>query len=80
MEGERPSFVKNHEQYPAPKSAKSVVIASGKGVGICCSERQRDLTTFAVDAGASPEWVGVLAAIHSLVDRASVTEPGVRLI
>jgi hypothetical protein len=56
-----------------------LAIASGKGVGICYSERQRDLTTFAVDAGASPEWACVFAAIHSLGDRASATEPGVRV-
>jgi hypothetical protein len=35
------------------------------------------LTSVAVDAGASPKWASVLAAIHSLVDRASVTEPNV---
>ena len=62
-----------------PGSAKKLEsVALGKGVGNCCSERQRDLTTFAVDAGASPEWASVLAAVHLLVDRASATEPGVR--
>jgi hypothetical protein len=37
------------------KLAGPLAIALGKGVGNCCSERQRDLTKFAVDAGASPE-------------------------
>mgnify|MGYP000223311154 CR=1 FL=1 len=35
---------------------------------------------FPVDAGASPEWACVLAAIHSLDGRASATEPGVRSV
>ena len=53
-------------------------VAWSKGVGYCCSEKQRDLTKFAVDAGASPRTACVLAAIHSMVDSASATEPGVR--
>ena len=55
-----------------------MAVAWGKGGGNCCSERQRDLTTFAVDASASPRRAGSLAAIHSLVDRASAGEVGVR--
>ena len=77
---ERPSFVKNHGQSPAPKSAKLLLVALGKGVGNCRSERQRDLTTLAPDAGASPGAVNSLAAIHSLVDRASAGEVGVQAL
>ena len=44
----------SNEQPPAPKSAKSLAGALGKGVGNCCSEKQRDLTTHAADAGAMP--------------------------
>lgn len=61
-----------------PKSAKSLVVALGKGVGNCCSERKEDLTTLPLDAGASPRKAGVLAAVEALDDRASASEGGVR--
>ena len=62
VEGERPYFVKNHGQYPAPKPTKSLAVAWSKGVGSRCSERHRDLTTFPVDAGASPRKAYALAS------------------
>jgi len=54
-------------------------VGSRKDLGNFCSERQRDLTKFPVDAGASPRRASVLAAIEALDDCASATEPGVRL-
>jgi hypothetical protein len=71
-------FRQNHRQLPVPNPTWSLTVAWSKGVGNCCSEKQRDLTKFAVDAGASPRTACVLAAIHSMADSASATEPGVR--
>jgi len=55
-----------------------MAVAWGKGGGNCCSERQRDLTTLPLDAGASPRTASFLAAVEALDDRASAAEPAVR--
>ena len=78
MEGKRPLFVKNRGQPPAPKSAQSLGVALGKSVGSCCTEREEVLTTRPGDAGAMPRTACVVAAIHSLVNRASAPDGDVR--
>ncbi len=72
--------LKNPGQPPAPKLPQSLAVAWSKGVGSCYSERQSDLTFRAGDAGASPRKACTLAAIHSLVNRASAPDGGVRLV